>query len=164
MAVIGIVAVDRRGAIGRGGALPWHYPADLKFFKEQTTGHACLMGRKTWLTIGRPLPNRLNIVLSRGPEVGPRESVVSLRDRESALSLKDYLRCDLFVIGGAQVFRAFLGDVERWVVTRVPLTVEGADTFMPENFLEGFAQYDARSLGDDLTVQFYRRPRAEGGS
>src|ERR687889_675557 len=64
MAIIGIVAVDRAGAIGKGGTLPWHYSADLKFFKEQTTGNACVMGYKTWASLKKPLPNRLNIPLT----------------------------------------------------------------------------------------------------
>ena len=157
MAIIGIVAVDRNGAIGRGGTLPWHYSADLRFFKEQTTGHACLMGYKTWLTLKRPLPGRLNVVLTRRAEVEPREAVVWLRDTESALSLADYLRCDLYVIGGAQVFAAFLGRIGRWVVTEVPLAVEGADTFMPAGFLEGFRAEETRRLEDDLKVTFYSR-------
>jgi dihydrofolate reductase len=157
MAIIGIVAVDRNGAIGKGGQLPWHYSADMRFFKEQTTGHACLMGYKTWQTLKRPLPGRLNVVLSRRAGVEPRESVVWLRDKESALSLVEYLRCDLYVIGGAQVFRAFLGEIERWVVTEVPLAVEGADTFMPAGFLEGFRAYDTRTLDDGLRVTFYER-------
>ena len=159
MAIIGIVAVDRNGAIGKGGQLPWHYSADMKFFKEQTTGSACVMGYRTWLTLKRPLPGRLNIVLTRRTDAEPRESVVWLRDRQSALSLKDYLNCDIFIIGGAQVFREFLEDLDRWVVTEVPLTVEGADTFMPAAFLEGFRAYDTRELGDDLKVTFYERAR-----
>ena len=157
MTITGIVAVDVNGAIGKGGALPWHYPADLRFFKEQTTGHACLMGYKTWLTLKRPLPNRLNIVLTGRAELEPRESVVWLRDRQSALSLKGYLKCDLFVIGGAQVFRLFRDDIDRWLVTRVPLAVEGTDTFMPPDFLEGFRPRDARELGDGLEVTSYER-------
>ena len=159
MAIIGIVAVDRNGAIGKGGQLPWHYSADMKFFKEQTTGSACVMGYRTWLTLKRPLPGRLNIVLTRRTDAEPRESVVWLRDRQSALSLKGYLNCDIFIIGGAQVFREFLEDIDRWVVTEVPLTVEGADTFMPAGFLEGFRPYDSRELGDGLKVTFYERPR-----
>jgi dihydrofolate reductase len=155
--LIGIVATDRVGAIGRGGGLPWHYSADMKFFKEQTTGHACVMGRKTWLTLKRPLPNRLNVVLSRGAEVEPRESVVWLRDKSSVLSLKDYLRGDLYVIGGAQIFEMFRDDIERWLVTEIPLTVEGADTFMPPDFLRGFRAYGSRQLADDLKVTFYER-------
>lgn len=159
MAIIGIVAVDRNGAIGKGGALPWHYSADMKFFREQTTGSVCVMGYKTWLTLKKPLPNRLNVVLSRRQEIEPRESVAWMRDRLSVLSLKDYLKCDLFIIGGAQVFEMFSEDIERWVVTEVPLAVEGADTFMPADFLEGFDTTDMRSLGDDLKVTFYNRSR-----
>src|SRR2546430_15506217 len=98
MAIIGILAVDRNGAIGKGGALPWHYAADMRFFKEQTTGNACVMGYKTWLTLKKPLPNRLNIVLSRRAEVEPRELVAWMRDRLSVLALKDYLKCDIYVI------------------------------------------------------------------
>ena len=164
MAIIGIVAVDRAGAIGKGGALPWHYPADLRHFKEQTSGHAVVMGRRTWSSLKRPLPNRLNIVLSRGPGGEPRESVLWLSDGRSVLSLKDYLKGDLFVIGGAQVFEMFRENIERWVVTEVPLTVEGADTFMPAGFLEGFVVYETRRLDDDLGVKFYRRASAAGGA
>ena len=157
MSIIGIVAVDRRGAIGKGGQLPWHYSADLKFFKGQTTGHACVMGYKTWLTLKRPLPNRLNVVLTRRAEVEPRESVVWLRDKQSVLSLKAYLDCDLFVIGGAQIFEMFRGEIDRWLVTEVPLAVEGADTFMPPDFLEGFRPTDTQDLGDGLKVTTYER-------
>jgi dihydrofolate reductase len=157
MAIIGIVAVDKNGAIGKDGELPWHYSADLKFFKQQTTGHACVMGYRTWLSMKRPLPGRLNIVLTRRDVLEPRESVVWLRDTQSALSLKGYLSCDLFIIGGAQVFRAFRDVIDRWLVTEVPLTIEGADTFMPADFLEGFRPYDVRALGDDLKVTFYER-------
>ncbi len=162
MAIIGIVAVDRNGAIGKGGALPWHYSADMKFFKSQTTGNACVMGYKTWLTLKKPLPNRLNVVLSRRTEFEPRESVAWMRDRQSVLSLKDYLKCDLFVIGGAQVFEMFSEDIERWVVTEVPLAVEDADTFMPAGYLEGFAEQDSRQLDDELTVRFYQRATRVG--
>ena len=159
MSIIGIVAVDRNGAIGKGGRLPWHYPADLKFFKGQTTGHACVMGYKTWLTLKRPLPNRLNVVLTRRAEVEPRESVVWLRDKQSALSLKAYLNCDLFVIGGAQIFEMFREEIDRWLVTDVPLVVEGADTFMPPDFLEGFHPADTQDLGDGLKVTVFERAR-----
>lgn len=157
MAIIGIVAIDRNGAIGKGGGLPWHYPADLRFFKEQTLGNACVMGYRTWLSMKRPLPGRLNVVLTRRAEVEPRESVVWLRDRQSVLSLKDYLNCDLYVLGGAQVFEMFRGEIDRWLVTAIPVEVEGADTFMPAGLLEGFRPYDARELGDELRVTFYER-------
>src|SRR3954468_20840973 len=138
MAIIGIVAVDRNGAIGRGGSIPWHYSADLKFFKQQTTAHACVMGHHTWLSLKRPLPNRLNIVLSRRAMIEGQESVIVMRDKQAVLSLKPYLACDIYVIGGEQVYRTFAGEIERWVVTEIPLAVEDADTFMPDDFLRGF--------------------------
>lgn len=155
--IIGIVAVDRQGAIGKGGKLPWHYSADMKFFKETTTGNACVMGYKTWQTLKKPLPNRLNIVLSRRAEIKPHESVVVVRDIESVLKMAKDLSCDLFVIGGAQVYSAFLPHIDKWVVTNVPLTVEGADTFVPENYLQGFTPTESRDLGENLTVSVYTR-------
>lgn len=157
MAIIGIVAMDRRRAIGKGGTLPWHYSADLKFFKSRTTGAACVMGYKTWASLKRPLPARLNIVLSRSRSVEPQEGVITLRDTLSVLSLRPYLACDIFIIGGAEVFSTFSQDIEEWIVTEVPLTVEGADTFMPENFLEGFRAYDSKELEEGLRVTFYQR-------
>ncbi|MBA3806059.1 MAG: dihydrofolate reductase [Acidobacteria bacterium] len=157
MTIIGIVAVDRNGAIGKGGTLPWHYSADLRFFKQQTVGHACVMGWRTWLSLKKPLKERLNIVLSRSSEIEPQESVIMLRDRLSVLSLGAYLGCDLFIIGGEQVFRAFQNDIERWIVTEVPLEVEGADTFMPKDFLLGFSPVDSLSLEENLRVTFYQR-------
>jgi dihydrofolate reductase len=155
--ITGIVAVDRNGAIGKGGKLPWHYSADMKFFKDTTIGNACVMGHKTWLTLKKPLPNRLNIVLSRKAEIEPQQSVLVLRDVESVLSMAKDLESDLFVIGGEQVYRSFLPYVEKWIVTEVPLTVEGADTFVPENYLEGFKQIGSKDLGDGLNVAFYER-------
>jgi Dihydrofolate reductase len=90
--IIGIAAVSQNNAIGKGGKLPWHYSADMKFFRETTTGHAVVMGRKTWLTLGKPLKNRLNIVLSRDSNIEPQESLVVLRDIESGLSFSKSLR------------------------------------------------------------------------
>jgi dihydrofolate reductase len=157
MAIIGIVAVSQNGAIGRGGSIPWHYSADLKFFKQQTIGGVCVMGTRTWRSLKKPLPGRLNIVLSRQAEIEAQESVIVLRDKQAVLSLKPYLSCDLFIIGGQQVYRTFLGEIDRWIVTEVPLTVEGADTFMPEDYLKGFKPYDSRQLEENLTVRFYER-------
>ena len=155
--IIGIVAVDRKGAIGKGGKLPWHYSADLKFFKETTTGNACVMGYKTWLTLKKPLPNRLNIVLSRTANLEPQESVVVVRDVELVLAMEKELATDLFVIGGEQVYRAFLPHIDKWLVTEVPLEVDGADTFVPENYLDGFKKTGTKTLEDELKVVTYER-------
>ena len=155
--IIGIAAVDRNGAIGKGGKLPWHYSADMKFFKETTTGHAIVMGRKTWLTLGKPLKNRLNIVLSRTADLEPRESLLVLRDVDSVLSLNESLTTDLFVIGGAQIYQEFLPHIDKWLITEVPLAVKGADAFMPEGYLQGFKNVDSKQIDDNLTVMLYDR-------
>ncbi|MEK6279135.1 MAG: dihydrofolate reductase [Acidobacteriota bacterium] len=157
--IIGIVAVDRNGAIGKGGKLPWHYSADMKFFKATTTGNACVMGYNTWLTLKKPLPNRLNIVLSRKADIEQEDSVVVARNVESVLARAKELESDLFVIGGEQVYRSFLPYIEKWFVTEVPLTIEGADTFVPENYLEGFKHAESKELDRDLIVSFYVRER-----
>lgn len=155
--IIGIAAVDRKGAIGKGGKLPWHYSADMKFFRETTSGHAVVMGRKTWLTIGKPLKNRLNIVLSRDTDIGPQESLIVFSDIESVLSFNKSLSTDLFVIGGAQIYEAFREHIEKWIITEVPLTVPAADAFMPKGYLEGFEVVESKSLDDDLIVKFWER-------
>lgn len=155
--IIGIAAVDRKGAIGKGGKLPWHYSADMKFFRETTTGHAIVMGRKTWLSLDKPLKNRLNIVLSRDSSIEPQESLVVLSDLDSVISFNRSITTDLFVIGGAQIFSAFLPHIEKWIITEVPLTVSGADTFMPEDYLHGFEATESKELGEGLVVKFYER-------
>lgn len=157
MAIIGIVAVSKNGAIGKGGTIPWHYSADLKFFKQQTVGNVCVMGYRTWASLKKPLPGRLNIVLSRQAEIETQGGVIVLRDEQAVLSLKPYLSCDLFIIGGMQVYQIFLDKIDKWIVTEIPAMVEDADTFMPEDFLRGFKPYDSRQLEENLKVTFYER-------
>ncbi|HEX6046649.1 MAG TPA: dihydrofolate reductase [Pyrinomonadaceae bacterium] len=159
--IIGIVAVDRQGAIGKKGKLPWHYSSDMKFFRETTTGHAVVMGRKTWLTMGKPLKNRLNIVLSRDSTIEPRESMLVLNDIHSVISFDNWGKKDLFVIGGAQIYNAFMPYIEKWIVTEVPLVVSGADTFMPVGYLDGFEVVDSKPLDEDLVVRFYLKQLLE---
>jgi dihydrofolate reductase len=155
--IIGIVAVDRQGAIGKGGMLPWHFSSDMKFFKETTIGNTCVMGHNTWRTLKKPLVNRLNIVLSRQSEIKPRESVIVMHNMRSVLTLNHYLQGNLFVIGGAKVYTSFLPYIEKWIVTEVPLTVEDADTFMPANYLEGFRLVETHPLDEGLVVKYYER-------
>jgi dihydrofolate reductase len=153
--IIGIVAVDRNGAIGKDGQLPWHYSADMKHFKATTIGHACVMGRKTWLTLKKPLVDRLNIVLTRQANLEAPESVVMMRDVDSVLTFASDLKTDLFVIGGEQVFRSFLTHIDRWIVTEVPLSVAGADAFVPADYLQGFYETQVKELDDGLAVRYY---------
>ncbi len=155
--IIGIVAIAKNFAIGKNGKLPWHYSADLKFFKQTTLGHAVVMGFHTWASIGKPLPKRLNVVLSRNSNIENQSSVLLLRSSEEVLALADYLKCDLFIIGGAQTYAEFAGAIQRWIVTEVPDTVDGADTFMPENFLDNFNLKEIVKLEGDLRVKTYSK-------
>lgn len=160
--IIGIAAVAKNSAIGKGGKLPWHYSADMKFFKHTTMGHAVVMGRKTWLTLKKPLTGRLNLVLSRDSNLEPQESLVVLPDVDSVLSMNNSLTTDMFVIGGAQIYREFLPHIEKWIITEVPLTVDDADAFMPEGYLDGFKKAGSEKLNEELTVKFYERRESTG--
>lgn len=157
MPIIGIVAVAENYAIGKDGKLPWHYPADLKHFKETTTGHAVVMGMNTWRSLGKPLPNRLNIVLSRSAQIDRAENLIFLRSEKEAIDLAKFLSCDLFVIGGQKTYAEFAEMIDAWIVTKVPETVEDADVFMPANFLDGFTRVETRELGDGLRVETFHR-------
>lgn len=155
--IIGIIAVAKNNAIGKDGKLPWHYSADLKFFKETTTGHAVVMGFNTWRSIGRPLPNRLNIVLSRSAQLEDAANLLFLRSTEQVLLLAGYLKCDLFIIGGAKTYSEFADVIDKWILTEVPLTIEDADVFMPGDFLAGFELSQSNELGGGLVVKTFHR-------
>jgi dihydrofolate reductase len=153
--IIGIVAIARNFAIGKDGKLPWHYPADLKFFKETTLGNAVVMGFHTWEAIGKPLPKRLNIVLSRSKTIENRTDVLLFRNKAEVLALANYLKGDLFIIGGAKTYQNFADVIEKWIVTEIPETVEDADAFMPEDFLDGFKRQKTIELDSDLRVKVF---------
>jgi dihydrofolate reductase len=123
-----VVATDQRGAIGRAGGLPWHLPDDLRRFKALTLGKPVIMGRKTWDSIGRPLPGRHNLVITR--QVGldlPGATVVA--SLEGALAAAGDVP-EVCVIGGAEIFREALPQVEVVHLTRVHAQV-AADTYLP---------------------------------
>lgn len=155
MSIIGIVAVAQNFAIGKNGKLPWHYAADLKFFKETTTNHAIVMGFNTWISIGKALPKRLNIVLSRSNSIENQLSVLLLRSVEEVLALSKYLNGDLFIIGGAETYKNFAVAIEKWIVTEIPVTVEDADAFMPKEFLDDFELLETKELENALRVKIF---------
>jgi dihydrofolate reductase len=124
-----LVATDERGAIGRDGGLPWHLPNDLKRFKALTMGKPIVMGRKTWESIGRPLPGRFNIVVTRQPGyAAPGATVVASLD--AAMSVTGDVG-EICVIGGAEVYRLALPRTGLIHLTRIHATVP-ADTYFPE--------------------------------
>ncbi len=122
-----VVAVARNGIIGRGNTLPWRLPADLAHFKRLTLGHPILMGRRTWDSLGRPLPGRRNLVLTRTPGSIDGADVVHSVAEAKALVGEGVL----MIIGGAELYRLVLPEVDVLHLTRVEAEVDG-DVAFPE--------------------------------
>jgi dihydrofolate reductase len=129
-----IVAMATNRCIGRDNTLPWRLPADLKRFKQLTMGHTLVMGRKTYESIGRPLPGRTTVVVTRQRDYAP-EGVQVAHSLEQALELA---RGDeVFIAGGADLYRQAMAHVRRLYLTRIGRDYEG-DTFFPEVDLSGW--------------------------
>jgi dihydrofolate reductase len=124
-----IAAMAENGVIGRDGQLPWHLAADLKRFKRLTMNHTLIMGRKTWESIGRPLPGRRMIVITRQVNF-PAEGATVAASLEEAITLARQTSDDeAFVIGGAEIYRLALPIADRMYLTQVQAQVEGDATF-----------------------------------
>lgn len=130
-----IVAAAQNGVIGRNNALPWHLPEDLRYFKRRTLGKPIVMGRKTYESIGRPLPGRTNIVISRNAGFAAA-GIKVVRSLDEALRLADDIAQidgvdELVVIGGAEIYREALPRAERLYLTEVHAVIQG-DAVLPE--------------------------------
>nr|AIA17347.1 Dihydrofolate reductase [uncultured bacterium] len=123
-----VAAMAANRVIGKDGALPWKLTEDMKFFRALTTGHPIVMGRKTWESLGRPLPNRRNIVLSRNMEPVEGAEVVRSLGELRALQLSG----DVYVIGGAEIYRLLMPDCAAIYLTVLTTDAEG-DTCFPES-------------------------------
>ena len=123
-----IAAVSNNGVIGVDNKLPWDLPEDLKRFKELTTGNVVIMGRKTYESIGKPLPNRINIVITRNKDFFAPDVIVT-NSLESAL-LKAGGDKDIFIIGGGEIYKQSMGFADKLYITEVDMEVEG-DTKFP---------------------------------
>lgn len=126
-----VVAMSRNRVIGRNNALPWHASEDLKRFRRLTTGKPVIMGRKTYASIGRPLPHRLNIVVTRDRNFHV-DGIVNAYSLDEALRLAEesMLGDEAMIVGGAQIFDLVLGVAARIYLTEIDIEVEG-DTFFP---------------------------------
>ncbi|MDA7589809.1 dihydrofolate reductase [Porticoccaceae bacterium] len=138
-----IVAVSRNGAIGLNNQLPWYLPEDLKYFKSVTMGKPLIMGRKTFDSIGRPLPGRANIVLTRDPQ-WTSDGVKVVQSVEQALVAGE-IACEaadvdeIMVIGGEQIYRMTIDLADRIYLTQVDTDAEG-DAFFPDIDLNNWSQ------------------------
>ncbi len=147
-----IVAMSRNRAIGMEGKMPWHLPEDLQFFKRTTLGQIVVMGRRTYESIGRPLPGRENLVLTSGPEIPGVRTVRSLDEIPRASTDGK----EIFVIGGALLYRALLPECSEVFLTQINREIAG-DTFLPEfeadfpvrTLIEAGEGYEIFRLGKD---------------
>lgn len=161
MKIIIIVARSTEGVIGRNNELPWRLPADLQHFKKHTLGHPIIMGRKTWDSLGRALPERRNIVISRTPNL-------SLESAESFSSLEEAIAaCEnsekVFIIGGANVYQQAIDLADEMLITEVQIDVAG-DAFFPEfdeedwqitNLEEHPSAPDPKNLGKEFPAHTF---------
>ena len=152
-----VVAVARNNVIGRDGTLPWRMPSDLKRFRAATLGKPMIMGRKTFASIGKPLPGRETIVVTRDPIVCTVPDVFVVHDIESAVKLgKERARTmaatEVIVAGGAEIFAALLPRADRIILTEIDLAPEGSEvwpTLDPQDWRETGREDVPRGPNDD---------------
>lgn len=154
--LIAVVAMASNRVIGRDGKLPWHIPEDLKFFKRTTLGHPVLMGRKTFESIvaalGKPLPGRLNLVVSHTME--PRDDATVIRDVANLAKVPD-LKSPVYLIGGAQLYGTLLSRCSELILTYIEQPYEG-DAFFPD-FEHLFELKEVLGQGDGFEFRRYVR-------
>lgn len=126
-----VVAMDQNRVIGFNNDMPWHLPNDLRHFKNITTGHTIVMGRKTFDSIGRVLPNRKHIVLTRSEQSFPEEVEVVRNTDEILQYAKDHEAEEIFIIGGGELFKQMMPYVDKMYITLIEESFEG-DVFFPE--------------------------------
>jgi dihydrofolate reductase len=147
-----IVAMASNRAIGLNGQMPWHLSADLKRFKQITMGHPIIMGRLTFEAIGRPLPGRINIIVSRNPgyEI---ENCIVVDSVEAAISHGCQLADEVFIIGGATLYEATLPMADTLYITQINQDFEG-DTFFPDIDLSDWTEVEREDVVGDTKVGF----------
>jgi dihydrofolate reductase len=152
MALRAIAAMSLNRVIGKDGKIPWHIPDDFKWFKRATSGHAILMGRKTFDSLGKPLPNRRNLVVTRGSAPPGTEVIPDL----ATFNPDDYPG-DIWVIGGAEIYRQLLSRCDLLYLSIIPREIDG-DTFFPP-FEDDFDLVGTLLEHPDFQVKEYRRKK-----
>jgi dihydrofolate reductase len=157
-----VAAIAKNGVIGANGKLPWHLPEDLQHFKKITFGHPVIMGRRTWKSLGKPLPGRENIVISREPGFeAPGASVAASLEAAIALCAGEPVA---YVIGGAEIYAAALPFADGLVLTEIDGDYEG-DTRFPEWDRKAWrvAQREAHTSSTGVRFDFVRYERTRPG-
>ena len=154
-----IAAFAEEGVIGKDGKIPWTLKEDLKHFRNKTEGCSVVMGRKTYESIGRPLPNRLNIVMTKNPK--KLEGVKEVSNRKEALEIASSYSDEVFIIGGEKVYEEFLPIATKMYLTKIDIKVKG-DAFFPNWNLgdwKELSRQDKRDLNQDIKYCFLEYKR-----
>ncbi len=145
-----IVAIaEKNRVMGNEGKLPWNIPDDLKHFKNLTMGHPVIMGRKTYESIGKALPNRTNIVITRDPAYNATGCTIATSLDEAVEIAQVHESEELFIIGGAEIFRLAMGLADRLYLTLIQGDIEG-DTFFPE-----YSAFNTIASSEDHSSESY---------
>lgn len=162
MRLIQIAAMSENRVIGRNNGLPWDIPEDLKFFRDTTKGHSCIFGRKTMESLGRPLPGRLNVVITSHPDYRPKEenpkaefAVATNFDEALKIcqSRQDQYGDEVYICGGGEIYRQTLPRTDVILLTVIHQNVEG-DTFFPDFSEKDFKLVEKRDRTDPVPFSF----------
>ncbi len=148
-----IVALGKQNQIGLNGTMPWHLYEDLKNFKKLTSGNIVIMGRKTFESIGKALPNRLNFVITSNPQSVSAYEVCAFPSLEKAIEKAKSLALDTFIIGGGTIYEQVLDKVDEMIITEVDFEGE-ADTFFPKINFSGWKEADRKKYLSDEKNDF----------
>lgn len=151
-----IVAAAENGVIGREGGLPWHIPEDLKFFKNKTLGHALIMGRKTYESVGRPLPKRLNVIVTRQTDYHPEGTLVFASLPEAIAYCEREVATwgdEIFIAGGGEIFDQSMDLVDKIYLTRIHQEIPG-DTFYPNPDMDKFKEVERSERQEPVPFTF----------
>ena len=151
--IILIAAIGRNRELGKKGDLTWRLSSDLKRFKELTTGHPIIMGRKTYESIGRPLPNRTNIIVSRASTYAPDGCTVVHSFEAALAAAKDADTEKVFVIGGGEIYREALPFADTLALTRIDAEDPEADVFFPE-FENEFEKVSEEPPAEENSIRY----------
>jgi len=151
-----IVAAAENGVIGREGGLPWHIPEDLQFFKEKTLGHAVIMGRKTYESIGKPLPKRLNVIVTRQLNYSPKGTVVFRSLQEAIVYCQKEAATwgeEIFIAGGGEIFKQSIEMVDKIYLTQIHQEIPG-DTYYPQLQIDQFEEIERKEKQEPIPFSF----------
>ncbi len=154
-----IAAFAEEGVIGKDGKIPWTLKEDLKHFRNKTEGCSVVMGRKTYESIGRPLPNRLNIVMTKNPKM--LEGVKEVSNRKEALEIASTYSNEVFIIGGEKIYEEFLPMATKMYLTKIDIKTKG-DAFFPKwnvNDREELSRQDKQDRNQNIKYCFLEYKR-----